>query len=80
MAPISALWLFAAAAVHELPRAVHSENAVSVPLSHPALFAASATLGFAVNIATFLVIKATSSITLKARAPRRVPLDAALRH
>ena len=36
-----------------------------VPLAHPWLFMLSATLGIAVNFCTFLVIKATSSVTLK---------------
>ncbi len=64
MAPISALWLFSAAAFWELPRAMRTD-AMSVPLAHPWLFMLSATLGIAVNFCTFLVIKATSSVTLK---------------
>ena len=64
MAPISALWLFSASALTELPRALAS-RAWTVPLSHPLLFVASATLGLAVNLCTFLVIKATGSVTLK---------------
>lgn len=64
MAPISALWLFSAAGVSELPRALR-KGALAIPLSAPGLFFASAALGFAVNIATFLVIKTTNSVTLK---------------
>ena len=64
MSPISALWLFSAAGVSELPRAMR-KDAFAIPASAPALFLASAFLGFAVNIATFLVIKTTNSVTLK---------------
>ena len=65
MAPVSALWLCGASAVVELPRAMHSKHAWDVVRGEPALFFSSAALGFAVNIATFLVIKATNSVTLK---------------
>ena len=54
MAPISALWLFSAAAVTELPR-----------LSLPSKWHRAAALGFGVNLCTFLVIKATNAVTLK---------------
>jgi len=64
MAPISALWLFAAAAVSELPRALASD-AASIVAAHGGLFLLSASLGFFVNICTFLVIKSTNSVTLK---------------
>lgn len=64
MSPISALWLFGAAGVSELPRALH-KHALDIPLSAPGLFVLSAALGFAVNIATFLVIKTANSVTLK---------------
>ena len=64
MSPISALWLFSAAGVSELPRALR-KHALDIPLHAPAIFVASAALGFAVNIATFLVIKSTNSVTLK---------------
>ena len=64
LAPTSALWLFSAAAVHELPKMLNTE-AWRVPLATPLPFLASAVLGFAVSVCTFLVIKATNSVTLK---------------
>ena len=64
MSPISALWLFSAAAVSEVPRALR-HHALYIPASAPGLFVLSAALGFGVNIATFLVIKTTNSVTLK---------------
>ena len=65
MAPVSALWLCGASALVELPRALRSRHAWSVVADEPLLFLTSAALGFAVNIATFLVIKSTNSVTLK---------------
>ena len=53
------------AAAVELPRALRSKHAWDVVRGEPALFFSSAALGFAVNIATFLVIKSTNSVTLK---------------
>lgn len=64
MAPVSALWLFTASAFLELPRAFRS-NAWTVVQDQYQLFILSALLGFFVNICTFLVIKATNSVTLK---------------
>ena len=64
LAPTSALWLFTASAVHELPKVLQKE-AWRVPLEYPLPFFASAVLGFAVSVCTFLVIKATNSVTLK---------------
>ena len=64
LAPTSALWLFSAAAVHELPRLLRTE-AWRIPLQNPLPFVASSILCFAVAFATFLVIKATNSVTLK---------------
>ena len=58
IAPISAFWLFSASAASELPRALQS-GAWEIVLANPAYFALSASLGFCVHIATFLVIKAT---------------------
>lgn len=64
LAPVSAVWLFTAAAVHEVPRALRTE-AWRVVLAHPLAFAASALLGFSVSFCSFLVIKSTNSVTLK---------------
>jgi len=68
MAPVSALWLFSAAAVTELPRARLPHNwrhAISLITGEPLLFVSSAVLGLGVNLCTFLVIKSTNSVTLK---------------
>jgi hypothetical protein len=68
IAPISALWLFSASAIMELPRAMEPINwrrAVATLHADPMLFLSSAALGFGVNICTFLVIKSTNSVTLK---------------
>ena len=64
MAPISALWLFGAAAILELPRMLR-KGALEVPAAHPLLFCAAASLGFLVNISSFLVIKEVGSVALK---------------
>ena len=48
----------------ELPKVLQKE-AWRVPLEYPLPFFASAVLGFAVSVCTFLVIKATNSVTLK---------------
>jgi len=48
----------------QLPRALASD-AASIVAAHGGLFLLSASLGFFVNICTFLVIKSTNSVTLK---------------
>ena len=64
MAPISAVCLFSASAVIELPRIMKSK-AYLIPLANPYRFSLAASLGFCVNMAAFLVIKSTGSVTLK---------------
>lgn len=64
LAPVSALWLFSASAVHEMPRMLRT-RAWLIPLAHPLPFCASAVLGCAVSFCSFLVIQATNSVTLK---------------
>ena len=64
LAPVTALWLFGVASVYELPHFLRHE-AWRVPLAHPLAFASSALLGFFVAFCSFLVIKATNSVTLK---------------
>lgn len=64
MAPISALWLFGVAACSELPRAI-SSGAWQIVVEQAPLFCLSASLGFFVNVCSFLVIKSTNSVTLK---------------
>ena len=64
MAPISAVCLFSASAVVELPRILHSK-AYLIPLENPYRFSLAASLGFCVNMAAFLVIKSAGSVMLK---------------
>jgi len=64
MAPICAGWMFGLAAVLEVPRALE-KNAFSLVAPNAAAFATAVVLGFAVNIASFLVIQRTSSVMLK---------------
>lgn len=74
MAPVSAVWLFSASAITELPRLLRPNqlaHAADLVAAEPLLFIASAALGFGVNICTFLVIKATNSVSprLRTRPP-----------
>ena len=64
MAPICSFWMFGLAAGIELPRAL-SEGAFANLLAHPLLLLAAVCLGFAVNVASMLVIKQTSAVMLK---------------
>ena len=64
MAPICAFWMFGLAAILEMPRAI-SEGAFALVPEHPRLFASAFFCGFAVNVASFLVIKRTNSVMLK---------------
>ena len=41
------------------------KGALEVPAAHPLLFCAAASLGFLVNISSFLVIKEVGSVALK---------------
>ena len=64
MAPICSFWMFGLAALLEMPSAV-STGKFALPAEHAGLFFLSFSLGFLVNVASFLVIKRTSSVMLK---------------
>ena len=64
MAPICSFWMFGLAALLEMPSAV-STGKFGLPAEHAGLFFLSFSLGFLVNVASFLVIKRTSSVMLK---------------
>ena len=64
MAPICTFWMWGLAAVLELP-AVLSRGHLALLPQHAPTFALAMVLGFAVNVASFLVIKRTSSVMLK---------------
>jgi len=64
MAPICSFWMFGLAIFIELPAALREDAFKLIP-QHPSHFALAVVLGFAVNIASFLVIKCTSSVMLK---------------
>lgn len=63
-APICSFWMFGLATFIEMPGAFR-EGKFALVGEHPQLFALSFALGFLVNVASFLVIKRTSSIMLK---------------
>ena len=64
MAPICSFWMFGLAAFLEMPSAF-STGKSALPAEHASLFFLSFLLGFLVNVASFLVIKRTSSVMLK---------------
>lgn len=64
MAPVSAVWLFSASGITELPTA-YEANAISIVFENPGMFCLAACLGFCVHIVSSLVIRATNSVTLK---------------
>lgn len=64
MSPICALWMWGLALFIEVPRLVSSGDMAKVS-AHAHLFALAAALGFLVNVASFLVIKRTSSVMVK---------------
>lgn len=64
MAPICSFWMFGLAAFIEMPSAF-STGKFALPAQHTGLFFLSFILGFLVNVASFLVIKRTSSVMLK---------------
>ncbi|KAL1528360.1 hypothetical protein AB1Y20_009713 [Prymnesium parvum] len=64
MAPICTIWMWGLASVIELPTVLRNGHFALVQL-HPFTFFWAMFLGFAVNVASFLVIKRTSSVMLK---------------
>ena len=61
--PVTCLWL-AAALMFELP-AIRREQGFRIAYAHPVMFIASGVSGFFVNITGSLLVKRTSSMTLK---------------
>ena len=64
MAPICTLWMWGLACFLEVPRVIASGDFGKVR-DHLGVFVFAALLGFAVNVASFLVIKRTSSVMVK---------------
>ena len=64
VSPICLMWMLPVALMHEVPTALRRESFLIV-LSHPMLFLASGFSGFFVNLTSFLLVKRTSSMTLK---------------
>jgi len=64
LSPACTLFLWAGASVLELP-AMRANGAWSLVTARPMLYGASAVMGFLVNVSSFMVIKYTSSLTLK---------------
>jgi len=63
--PVCLLWMVPAALITEVPRIV-SHNSLALVPKHPMMFVASGFSGFFVNMTSFLLVKRTSSMTLKA--------------
>ena len=64
MGPAATIWLVIGCAMHELPAIIEKEDYKKV-FQRPELFLMAALGGFCVNLAVFLVVKTTSSLTLK---------------
>jgi hypothetical protein len=64
MGPAAAVWLLVGCAIHEIPDILEKEDWKKV-FKRPELFILAALGGFCVNLAVFLVVKTTSSLTLK---------------
>lgn len=63
-APVCLLWMVPAALITELPAALQ-HNSFVIMRRHPAVFIMSGFSGFFVNISSFLLVKRTSSMSLK---------------
>ena len=66
LAPATALWLALASCVFEGRKMVEND-AFSVIVANPWAFVVSMSLGLCVNFLSYLVIQATSSLTMKVR-------------
>jgi hypothetical protein len=64
LSPACTLCLWVGMCVLELP-AMRANDALGLVRAKPGLYAASALMGFLVNVSSFMVIKYTSSLTLK---------------
>jgi hypothetical protein len=62
--PVCLLWMVPAALLTEIPAALRL-NSFELVGRHPLMFAASALAGGFVNLTSFLLVKRTSSMTLK---------------
>jgi len=62
--PMCILWMIPAALITEMPVAYRANSFALVKL-HPMMFLASGLSGFFVNVTSFLLVKRTSSMTLK---------------
>lgn len=66
LAPASALWLFAASFITEFSQ-MRKDDAFTIILNNPIAFLAASCMGLLVNFLSYLVIQATSSLTMKVR-------------
>jgi hypothetical protein len=64
LAPATAFWLFLTSAFYEFP-AMMKAGAFTTIFMNPLTFLAASTMGLGVNFLTYLVIQATSSLTMK---------------
>jgi hypothetical protein len=64
ISPICVAWMFPAALLTELPTAMRT-GSLHLVSRHPAIFIASGISGAFVNLTSYLLVKRTSSMTLK---------------
>lgn len=64
LAPASAFWLFLASGFFEFPKMIET-NAFEVLIRNPSAFLVASSMGLCVNFLSYLVIQATSSLTMK---------------
>ena len=64
ISPICLMWMVPAALLTELPTAYRTDS-LRLVTEHPFIFCASAIAGCFVNLTSFLLVKRTSSMTLK---------------
>ena len=64
LAPASAFWLFLASGFFELPKMIETD-AFSILIKNPGAFLLASCMGLCVNFLSYLVIQATSSLTMK---------------
>ena len=64
ISPICVLWMVPAALLTELPTALRAQS-MHLAVDHPFIFLASGIAGACVNLTSFLLVKRTSSMTLK---------------
>lgn len=64
LAPASAFWLFLASGFFELPKMIETDS-FSILIKNPGAFLLASCMGLCVNFLSYLVIQATSSLTMK---------------